>query len=123
MGIESENENVIEDIESIKHDVDTSEEVEEMPRTQIPQMMTKQQSQHERAESKTPDVAEPTVSDLEMESSILGRTSIGKDAELLLQRARYKALEKNIANLIETNNEKTKEVNEKNKIIKKWVQI
>jgi len=74
--------------------------------------------EHELYSLKT-DVKDFKKENKTKKDSILGGTSIGKDAELRLQRARYKALEKNIANLIETNNEKTKEVNEKNKIIKK----
>ena len=96
-----------------------SEEVDEMPRTQIPQKMTRRESKTtNREESKTPDIDGPTLNDLEMESAILNGTTIGKDAELRLQRARYKALEKNISNLIEIGNDKEKQINEKNKIIK-----
>eukprot|EP01083_Nonionella_stella_P049058 130849_1 len=112
------------DLQANDHDLD------ELPRTQIPQKLqrsSQKETFRKLDESKTPDMDTPNnehqhdtpnINDLEMESEILNGTTIGKDAELRLQRARYKALERNFANIAEIANEKEKEINDKNKKIK-----
>jgi len=106
-------------------------DMDEMPRTRIPQKMTRLPSSNcsnastarskeslPRAESKTPDADMASLGDLEMESEILGGTTIGKDAELRLQKARYRALEKNIQNFVDEAHEREKEIAAQKKLIK-----
>jgi len=101
-------------------------EMDEMPRTSIPQKMTRLPSSNAsrskevlpRTESKTPDADLESLNDLEMESEILGGTTIGKDAELRLQKARYRALEKNIQNFVDAAHEREKEIAAQKKLIK-----
>jgi len=104
-----------------------STDVDGMPRMRIPQKITRlpkgsnssrtntarSKESLPRAESKT-----PSLCDLEMESEILGGTTIGKDAELRLQKARYRALEKNIQNFADEAHEREREIAAQKKLIK-----
>merc|ERR1719376_624878 len=64
------------------------------------------------------DSGNVTVRDLEMESDILGGTSIGKEAELRLQKARCNAMEKKLEKFIEIQRDRDRKTSEQQKIIK-----
>eukprot|EP00485_Elphidium_margaritaceum_P011697 CAMPEP_0202690150 /NCGR_PEP_ID=MMETSP1385-20130828/5238_1 /ASSEMBLY_ACC=CAM_ASM_000861 /TAXON_ID=933848 /ORGANISM="Elphidium margaritaceum" /LENGTH=377 /DNA_ID=CAMNT_0049345383 /DNA_START=37 /DNA_END=1170 /DNA_ORIENTATION=- len=103
---------------------------DEMPRTHVPRKLDSIQLQpHDsvappkplmsaESDSKTPDNEadnedvddESALNALQVESEILEGTTIGKDAELRLQRARYKALQKQFTQLVEVTNEKEREL-------------
>mmetsp|Transcript_51247 Transcript_51247/g.81660 ORF Transcript_51247/g.81660 Transcript_51247/m.81660 type:complete len:351 (+) Transcript_51247:73-1125(+) len=126
----------INDIDDHELDIPHHEDEEALPRTLIPKQTNldnnahrKNQDNHtqkqarEVPEMKTPDnenddVSNTQLNDLRVESEILSGTTIGKDAELRLQRARYKALQKQVANMVQVSNEKEKQLMEKDKLIK-----
>merc|ERR1712154_355253 len=96
-------------------------DIDELPRTLIPQKFNDINNNNDKfrkkEESKTPDIDTeniPNINDLEMESEILNETTLGKDTQLRLQKARYKKLEKDFKNLVEIGNEKEKKKKKKN---------
>jgi len=104
--------------ENREEDKEEDGEEEERPRTLIPQKLQKVAVGGESKSAEVEEAGPEELGDLEMESQILGGTTIGKDAELRLQRARYKALERNIGHLVESQNEKEKELKEQRAVIK-----
>jgi len=73
--------------------------MDELPRTFIPRKSS-------GGVLAPPITHDPTIADLEMEASILGTSSMAKEAELRLQKARYKVLQKAHEALIEKLNDK-----------------
>jgi len=105
-----------------------TEEEEERPRRVIPQKVKSSSLRKKGGEQKESDILDDhnndgidgtvTVGDLEMESLLLGGSTIGKDAELRLQRARCKAMEKKLDDLVSMQGERERTVSEQQKVIK-----